>query len=209
MKKIPFAIVLFFLSCGSFGSPSLGEYLDKLRLEDVGDGRKFKLLGEYKYKDPKGTIWVVPEGVIVDGASIPEPFWSIVGSPWSGKYRNASVIHDYFFDRKKYSSESVHRVFYDAMLTSGVPILKAKIMYFAVVRFNSRWEQSDFLPECNARWVNCYPVLAGEPITVRIDVDFVKSELEAAEAYIRATNLPVEDVETLANIGFKNARSRK
>jgi hypothetical protein len=102
------------------------------------------------------------------------------------------------------------------MLTSGVPILKAKVMYFAVVRFNPRWEQSEFLPVCAlGRFnggVNCSPVLAGEPMpikTVRIDVDFVKSELEAAEAFIRATNLPVEDVETLANIGFKNARSRK
>jgi hypothetical protein len=62
---------------------------------------KFKLLSEYKYKDSKGTIWIVPEGVIVDGASVPTPLWSIIGSPWSGKYRNASVIHDYFFDTKK------------------------------------------------------------------------------------------------------------
>ena len=63
---------------------------------------------------------VVSKGWIVDGASIPKIAWSIIGSPLSGKYCDASVIHDYHCDVRVRSSDEVHLVFHYAMLASGV-----------------------------------------------------------------------------------------
>ena len=160
------AVVMLLIATSAFAAE--GKYLDKLVLKDVGDGRQFELVSEYRYVDPKNTLWTVPKGTVVNGASIPRYLWSLVGGPWEGLYRNASVIHDYFFDRKQYDSDSVHRVFYDAMLTSGVPQLKAKIMYFAVLRFNPRWKALEVTvkpcpqtPTGHVRY-NCFPVLADE-----------------------------------------------
>lgn len=35
---------------------------------------------------------------------------SIFGSPWVGKYRQASVLHDYFYTRPKYGSRKIYRL---------------------------------------------------------------------------------------------------
>ena len=39
----------------------------------------------------------VPYGFISDGASIPKFVWSIVGSPWTGRYVQAAVVHDVLY----------------------------------------------------------------------------------------------------------------
>src|SRR5947199_3462054 len=58
------------------------------------DGRTMTLLTELRYTDPHGEVWLAPIGSVVDGASIPRYLWSIMGGPFEGKYRNASVLHD-------------------------------------------------------------------------------------------------------------------
>jgi hypothetical protein len=110
----------------------VGEFLD--------DGRRIKLLMPYSYTDPAGETWTVPAETIVDGASIPQPFWSVIGGPLEGRYRNASVVHDFYCDEKTRPWQAVHRVFFDAMLESGVDELQAKVMYYAVYMFGPRWE---------------------------------------------------------------------
>lgn len=102
------------------------------------DGRTAALLAVFAYVDGSGTRWEVPTGAIVDGASIPRPLWSLIGSPWTGKYREASVVHDHFCDTKMAEWKTVHRNFYTAMLANGVGTIQAKIMYAAVYRFGPR-----------------------------------------------------------------------
>lgn len=123
---------------------SSGQFVGRLVLEALPDGRNLRLLEPFEYVDPNGHSWEVPAGTEVDGASIPSPFWSFVGGPFSGKYRSASVIHDHYCAeedlRKVYRWESVHKVFLDAMLTSGVDAAKANVMYAAVYQFGPRWE---------------------------------------------------------------------
>ena len=58
------------------------------------DGRTMTLLTELRYTDPHGEVWVAPIGSVVDGASIPRYLWSVMGGPFEGRYRNASVLHD-------------------------------------------------------------------------------------------------------------------
>jgi hypothetical protein len=103
------------------------------------DGRKLTLLSDYRFSDPEARIWLAKEGTKVDGASIPQWLWSIVGGPLEGTYRNSSIIHDYYCDTKERSWQETHRVFYYGMRAAGVSDLRAKIMYYAVYTYGPRW----------------------------------------------------------------------
>lgn len=109
-------------------------------LSGTGDGRRVRLVQPFSFEDADGTSWPVPVGTLVDGASIPQPFWSLIGGPFEGQYRDASIIHDFYCDRKDRPWRKVHRMFYSAMLARGVAPLKAKLMYYSVFQFGPRWE---------------------------------------------------------------------
>lgn len=118
---------------------SLGKFIGSIQTEWLPDGRSMRLLKDLTFVDSTGVEWKAPRGSIVDGASIPKVAWSLVGGPFEGKYRNASVIHDVACDQRIRAWESVHMAFYNAMLTSGVTPLRAKLMYSAVYHFGPRW----------------------------------------------------------------------
>lgn len=133
-----------------YSASSHAEFAPRLLLEDVaaryGESgpfdpghTEFKLLKDYWYIDSAGRKWTVPKGYVVNGASIPKAVWSVVGGPWSGKYRNAAVIHDYLTGEKISTSEIVHRLFYDSMRESGVSLVRARLMYAAVVVGGGVW----------------------------------------------------------------------
>ena len=119
-----------------------GRYEGPVKAEFLDDGRKMRLLAAFIYIDPEEVKWEAPAGSVIDGASIPRIAWSIIGGPFEGKYRDASVIHDVACDQKVRSWESVHKAFYNSMRTSGVGIIKAKVMYGAVYHFGPRWSLS-------------------------------------------------------------------
>ena len=56
--------------------------------------RNMELLEGFCYRDKKGKVWKAPEGTCINGATIPEALWSLVGSPYTGAYRRASIVHD-------------------------------------------------------------------------------------------------------------------
>jgi hypothetical protein len=129
-------MVLFVSSAKAQGAP---HYVGDLVLSPNPDGLHMKLLRDYSFVDSKGQNWPVPSGMTTDGASIPQVFWSLVGGPYEGKYRNAAIIHDWYCDVRTRPWHDVDRMFYEAMLTSGVDDTKAKIMYLAVVFGGPRW----------------------------------------------------------------------
>jgi hypothetical protein len=116
-----------------------GRYLGKLILEPLSDGRLMRLVEPFGFLDSKQTHWPVPVGAKVDGASIPQILWSLIGGPFEGKYRDASVVHDYYCDVRTRPWRAVHQVFYDAMRTSQVSESRAKLMYAAVYYAGPRW----------------------------------------------------------------------
>ena len=109
------------------------------------EDRSGKLLRALTYFDAlepideidKKDIWHVPVGAWLDGASIPRPFWSIIGGPYTGKYFPASVVHDHYCIIKTRSWQNTHRMFHTAMRTSGVGKLKAKVMFYACLLYTS------------------------------------------------------------------------
>ncbi len=112
------------------------------------NGRDMILTEPFEYVAPDGRRWPVPRGTTVDGASIPRFFWSTIGGPFDGLYRNASVVHDFYCQVRTRTYEDVHRVFYDAMKTSGVTDAKGWLMYQAVLRFGPRWRDPKIDPKC-------------------------------------------------------------
>ena len=104
------------------------------------DGRRMEILKMLVYTDSNGKKWVVPGKTIVDGASIPRFLWHIFGSPFVGKYRRATVIHDHYCQTHDRPSQNVHKVFFEAMRCDGVNIAKAKLMYLGIKLFGSDWK---------------------------------------------------------------------
>jgi hypothetical protein len=103
--------------------------------------RDMKLLRLYSFTDGNGRVWNAAAGEMIDGASIPKPFWSIVGGPYEGKYRNASVVHDVECRPPHTGTwRQAHRMFHEACLVGGVGKLQAALMYAAVFLFGPKWE---------------------------------------------------------------------
>jgi hypothetical protein len=126
----------------------LGTFVGRIVTEWQDDGRLMTLLEPFQFVDGSGRKWSVPRGIAVDGASIPSFLWSLTGGPFEGKYRNASIIHDYYCEVRSRRWQEVHRVFYDAMLASGVGQARALLMFKAVEQFGPRWDEPVVDPKC-------------------------------------------------------------
>lgn len=109
-------------------------------LKNSGKDRDMELMVEFTYSDPDNKIWTAKAGDIVNGASIPAFLWgNILGSPFVGDYRRATVLHDVACVKQTEPSSAVHRMFYHAMLCDGVEKSKAYKMYKAVDWFGPDW----------------------------------------------------------------------
>jgi hypothetical protein len=115
--------------------------VDARWLVEDGADRKMKLLADFAFFDSTGFKWEAKTDDIVDGASIPEAIWSeIVGTPFIGDYRRASVVHDVACEKKIKTSKDAHRMFYEAMLADGTSPARALMFYTAVRLFGPQWE---------------------------------------------------------------------
>lgn len=132
-------------------SEKFGHFEGVLSLTEVGDGdldcksshwvgeSAFRLAAPYAYVDASGRRWAVPKGACVNGASIPRPAQGVIGGPWAGKYKNASVVHDHYCVSAKEPWQAVHLMFYEAMRAKGVGKKTAALMYYIVYAFGPRW----------------------------------------------------------------------
>ena len=75
---------------------------------------------------------LAPKGSIINGASIPRPLWSIVGSPYTDDYRNASVVHDVAYDDSSLPKKVADKIFYHACRAGGCPKQQARKLYLGV-----------------------------------------------------------------------------
>ena len=97
---------------GTFSGNPKTEWL----ADTLGVDRDMQLLEDFAFTDPNGRVWPAPKGAVVNGASIPRPLWSAVGSPYTDDYRRASVVHDV------------------ACNTPSVPRKEADVMFFFACR---------------------------------------------------------------------------
>jgi hypothetical protein len=159
-------------------------------------GRSMTVMSELRYTDPQGMLWIAPAGSMVDGASIPRSLWSIMGGPFEGRYRNASVLHDVAYDQHNRPWQDCDRMFYNAMRCSGVSAVEAKTMYYALYRFGHHWK----VPIRKAKRVKPSELAAHKPeeeIPRALPVN--ESEINETRDWIRSANPSLEEIEARAS----------
>jgi len=164
-----------------------GHYSGYVEARWENDGRTMTLLDELRYTDPDGKVWIAPAGSVVDGASIPRSLWSLMGGPFEGKYRNASVLHDVSYDQKTRPWSECDRMFYNAMRCSGVGAVEAGTMYYALRKFGHHWKA-----------LKAEPVKVGQEIVARAEpVD--QGDINATRDWIRASTPNLQQIEQRAD----------
>ncbi len=101
-------------------------------LNETDADRRMKLLEDFWYDDSTGRRWCAPSGSVIDGASIPAPLWSVVGSPYIGEYRRASIVHDIACEDPDVSRKDADRMFYVACLAGGCSKRQTWLLYAGV-----------------------------------------------------------------------------
>lgn len=103
--------------------------------EDGTEDRNMKLFRDFFFKDPSSKKWTAPAGSVVNGASIPRALWVIVGSPYTGDYRRASVVHDVACGEAggdKTKRRAADRMFFHACRAGGCSIWQSTLLYLGV-----------------------------------------------------------------------------
>lgn len=82
---------------------------------------------------------VVPNGFVMNGASIPKAFWSTIGHPMRTGFVYPAGVHDYECTVRTAPSAEVHRRFRDMLKAEGVGRVRRHLMYWAVAAFGPSW----------------------------------------------------------------------
>jgi hypothetical protein len=96
--------------------------------------KKAKLLKDLSVKFD-GLKFTVKKGYITDGASIPKLLAPIGGYPFSGDTLDAAIMHDIFYQTRRYSRFTCDYNFLFLMKKYNVFILKRWAYFFAVRLF--------------------------------------------------------------------------
>jgi Protein of unknown function (DUF1353) len=97
--------------------------------------RDMRIVRTFSFTDPDSREWNAPAGSVVDGASIPRALWTIVGSPYTGDYRRASVVHDVACDEAGSDNKkrrAADRMFFHACRAGGCSIWQSIVLYLGV-----------------------------------------------------------------------------
>ncbi len=164
---------------------------------------KMILLKPFRYIANDGREWVAPKGAILNGATIPKPLWSIIGSPYVGPYRKSSIVHDYFVgegnnpDVSESDRRKADKMFYEACRHEGCTKREAVIMYIGV-SIGTWW--SGVGSFFNKGAFNTYSYSDINPEKNFVENKFFKL-LQMSEKYIESED--IEKIEELVNEELK------
>lgn len=96
------------------------------------DGLQMQIVEPFAFTDAAGRVWPVPAGFVTDGASIPRALWSIVGSPFTGAYRVAGVLHDSAYSQLGVTKNDADNMLREAAMDSGCEWWLAESIYAGV-----------------------------------------------------------------------------
>lgn len=150
----------------------------------------------------------------MDGASIPRALWTLIGGPFEDKYRNASIIHDWYCDVRSRPWKDTHRVFYHAMITSSVPIAQAKLLFAGVYWGGPRWSQTvvENIVLATTRTLGFVSSFAPEPMfeTVRrrmwrvSEYSFDDSQLDLLQESVKDGDESLESIESSIDLQLES-----
>jgi hypothetical protein len=119
---------------GTFIGVPKTEWLVNATAED----RYMCLIDDFAFTDPNGRIWPAAASSTIDGASIPRELWAVVGSPYTGDYRRASIVHDAACNTPGVNRKEADVMFFHACRAGGCNPMHAFVLY-AGVRIGSLW----------------------------------------------------------------------
>jgi hypothetical protein len=94
------------------------------------DGKWFEVVKPFSYRSKAGYLYVVPDCIYTDFASIPRAFrWMIARV---GKYGKPAVLHDWLCEFKIVPRKKADQILLEAMKVLGVSWWKRRTMYFGV-----------------------------------------------------------------------------
>jgi hypothetical protein len=200
--KIPQQLLFsaLFVLCNS----SFAQFQGELILQPAGCDQQglCTLKNDLRYTDPKGLVWQAAAGLKTDGASIPPVFQPIVGAAFKEQFIKAAVIHDHYCIRQVRTWMQTHRVFYDALLESGVPKVKAKLMYYAVLLGGPKW--ADLMPgkNCVGNCINSITTKNNRPVKQTRKADYelfdMQKELRQLETILTVNPDALTDEQLIA-----------
>lgn len=108
---------------------------DRLVVTPFAVSGDWQLDRDFRYITHGMELVTVQCGFVTDFASVPKPA-RIFYESW-GSYGYASVIHDWLYSGgrvggRKLTRRQADQVFYEAMIDSGVPDLRAFVLWLAV-----------------------------------------------------------------------------
>lgn len=100
--------------------------------DSKGPDRDMQLLEDFSYTDPQGRLWLARKDAVINGASIPRPLWTAVGSPYTDDYRRASIVHDVACHDATVSRKEADTMFFHACRAGGCSLAQARVLYIGV-----------------------------------------------------------------------------
>jgi hypothetical protein len=200
------AVTLLAMAAGMFEpsgavDPAFGTFMPaEPSVVLLGNHDRMRLTADFGYSDSRGKIWTAPKDYVSNGASIPQPLWSIVGSRTSGPWSYAAILHDWHCEKMIEPSDEVHRMFYEACRANGTPERKAKMLYAAVYHFGPSWKHKTLTsamkstsPDGSDEVINVGHKVVSETTATAIPTEEEMSRLIRVEA----ENPALEEIESM------------
>ena len=103
-----------------------GCFLGAAVIDFEENGMAMRLRNHLMFRDAQGRLWSAPRGTVSRGGCLPPGVWNLLGPPFLGLHREASIIHEHYCQQRAGHPEEVHQMFYEACRASGVPDPLAK-----------------------------------------------------------------------------------
>jgi len=115
---------------GSFSGNPKTEWL----VTENGIDQDMVLLEDFLFEDPDGKPWKAPATFPINGASIPRQLWTLIGSPFVGNYRRASIVHDIACGdaTTKEERKAADVMFFYACLAGDCKFFESAVLYVGV-----------------------------------------------------------------------------
>lgn len=102
----------------------------------------YALISDYSCTLPDGLELHIKRGFDYDGASIPQMFWSLVGSPFTGSHTRAAFVHDALYASELFPRKQCDEIFFKLLKFSGTNRIKRDLFYLMVSGFGwTTWQQ--------------------------------------------------------------------
>ena len=101
-------------------------------VKDVEHGRVLILKEPWSFKTGKGVQYVVPEGFISDGASVPRFFWRLLSPCIDPITLGPSIEHDWRYENHIGTRAECDADYKDRLIENGYPRWKAYLTLLGV-----------------------------------------------------------------------------